>query len=183
MKNFLLQKEQTGIVMIDPQEKLMAVMGQRDAAINNMVKLLHLARRYELPVLLTEQMPKNIGRTMEQVKSLVPDLKPIEKVEFDCCTVSEFNQKLESLSLKTIILSGIESHVCVFQTCLSLLERDYRVFVPRDAVDSRTMQNHQTGLELMRQAGAFITSTETVIFQFLKKAGTDDFRAMLKVIK
>ena len=183
MKNLLLQKEQTGIVMIDAQEKLMSVMGQRDATLNNMVKLIHLAKWFELPVLLTEQMPQNIGKTLDEVKSLLPDLKPIEKVEFDCCTVSEFSQKLESLGLKTIILSGIESHVCVFQTCLSLLERGYRVFVPRDAVDSRTMENHQTGLELMREAGAVITSTETVIFQLLKKAGTDDFRAMLKVIK
>ena len=169
--------------MIDAQEKLMSVMGQRDATLNNMVKLIHLAKWFELPVLLTEQMPQNIGKTLDEVKSLLPDLKPIEKVEFDCCTVSEFSQKLESLGLKTIILSGIESHVCVFQTCLSLLERGYRVFVPRDAVDSRTMENHQTGLELMREAGAVITSTETVIFQLLKKAGTDDFRAMLKVIK
>lgn len=183
MKNLLLQKEQTGIVLIDPQEKLMSVMGQKDATLNNMVKLLHLAKRFELPVLLTEQMPENIGKTVDEIKSLLPDLKPVEKVEFDCCAVSEFNHKLEALALKTIILSGIESHVCVFQSCLSLLERGYRVFVLRDAVDSRTEENRQNGLELMREAGAVITSTETVIFQFLKKAGSDDFKAMLKVIK
>jgi nicotinamidase-related amidase len=134
-------------------------------------------------VLLTEQNPQYLGKTLDEIKSLLPDLKPIEKLDFDCCAVSGFSQKLESLNLSTIILFGVESHVCVLQSCLSLLERVYRVHVPRDAIDSRTAENRQTGLELMAKAGAVITSTETVIFQLLKKAGTDEFRTMLKIVK
>ena len=85
--------------------------------------------------------------------------------------------------MRDVIVTGVESHICVFQTCISILERGYRVHVPQDAVDSRTDENWRVGLDLMKQAGAVITSTETVIYQILKKAGTKEFKQMLKVIK
>ena len=94
-----------------------------------------------------------------------------------------FNNSLDSEGLRNVIVTGVESHICVFQTCISILERGYRVHVPQDAVDSRTDENWRVGLDLMKQAGAVITSTETVIYQILKKAGTKEFKQMLKVIK
>ncbi len=90
---------------------------------------------------------------------------------------------LDSEGLRNVIITGVESHICVFQTCVSILERGYRVHVPQDAVDSRTNENWRVGLDLMKQAGAVITSTETVIYQILKKAGTKEFKQMLKVMK
>ena len=92
-------------------------------------------------------------------------------------------RKTESEGLKKIIITGVESHICVFQTCLSLIERGREVHVPQDAVDSRTDENWRVGLALMKQAGAYITSTESVIYQILKKAGTKEFKEMLKMVK
>lgn len=179
----LLDKTETGLVIVDMQNKLMEVMGRRDATLDNVIKLLHLSRLFRLPVILTEQFPKWLGPTISRIRESLIAYEPIAKMEFNCCDADAFNQRLSSERLRHIILAGVESHVCVFLTCHSLLESGYEVHVPRDAVSSRTDENRHTGLELMRQAGAVITSTETVIFQLLKKAGTEEFKQMMKVVK
>ena len=183
MKTPLLVKENTGLLIIDVQEKLMEVMGQKKRVTDNIVKLLNLSRLYNLPVILTEQYPKWLGPTLPEVKEFLASYEPIDKLHFNCCDVDTFNARLESEGLKNIILTGVESHICVFQTCFSLLERGYSVHVPQDAVDSRTEENWRVGLELMKETGAMITSTEAVIYQILKKAGTKEFKEMLKIIK
>jgi nicotinamidase-related amidase len=104
-------------------------------------------------------------------------------MHFNCCDVDEFNEGLNSLGVKSLIIVGVETHICVFQTCASLLEKGYSIHVPQDAVSSRADENWQVGLRLMDKAGAFITSTETIIYQIMKKAGTPEFKKMLKVIK
>lgn len=178
-----LNKEDAGIVIVDVQVKLMAVMRRRERVVDNIIKLLRLSRLFNLPVILTEQFPKMIGSTSPEIKETLPTYDPIEKMDFDCSAVELFNNRLESAGLKTIILAGVETHVCILQTCVSLLEQGYNVHLPQDAVDSRTEENWHVGIELMREAGAVITSTETVIFQILKRAGTKEFREMLKIIK
>ncbi len=183
MKTPLLVKENTGLLIIDVQEKLMEVMGQKKRVTENIVKLLNLSRLYDLPVILTEQYPKWLGPTLPEVKEFLPSYEPIDKLHFNCCDVDTFNARLEPEGLKNIILTGVESHICVFQTCFSLLERGYSVHVPQDAVDSRTEENWRVGLGLMKETGALITSTEAVIYQVLKKAGTKEFKEMLKIIK
>lgn len=183
MKTPLLVKENTGLLIIDVQEKLMEVMGQKKRVTENIVKLLNLSRLYNLPVILTEQYPKWLGPTLPEVKESLPSYDPIDKLHFNCCDVDTFNARLESEGLKNIILTGVESHICVFQTCSSLLERGCSVHVPQDAVDSRTEENWRVGLGLMKETGALITSTEAVIYQILKKAGTKEFKEMLKIIK
>ena len=179
----LLDKEDTGVVIVDVQARLMAVMGHKESVIGNIIRLIHLSRLYSLPVVLTEQYPKWLGHTLPEITEALPAYDPIEKLEFNCCDVGPFNDLLESEGLKKIILTGVESHICIFQTCVTLLERGYEVHVPRDAVDSRTDENRHAGLDLMREAGAVVTSTETVIFQILKRAGTREFKEMLKIIK
>lgn len=179
----LLNKEATGLVIIDLLEKLMGVMGRRERVIDRVKKLLDLARVYELPVIVTEQNPKHLGTTLPVIRESLPSYSPIEKIDFNCCDVSAFNEILEKKGLKNIILTGVEAHICVFQTCVSLLDRGYRVHVPHHAVDSRTEDNWRISLSLMEEAGATITSTETIIFQILKKAGTPEFKALLKTIK
>ncbi len=94
-----------------------------------------------------------------------------------------FNDRLDSEGSKNLVVTGVESHICVFQTCVSMLEKGYKVHVPQDAVDSRTDENWRVGLELMKKEGVSITSTETVIYQILKKAGTKEFKKMLKLLK
>ena len=183
MAAFQLDKENTGLIIVDVQEKLMGVMGRRERVIDSIVKLLHLSVLYNLPVILTEQYPKWLGPTLPEIKELLPLYEPIDKLNFNCCDVDVFNRRLESEDLKNIILAGVESHICVFQTCFSLAEKGYRVHVPQDAVDSRRDENWKVGLELMKDAGASITSTETVIYQIMKKMGTKEFKKMFKVVK
>lgn len=179
----MLSREKTGLVIVDAQERLMAVMRNGARAIRNMAALVHLARLFSLPVIVTEQYPRWLGPTVEEIKGLIKPFEPVEKMEFNCCAVDRFNALLESKNLRNIILTGVESHICIFQTCLGLIERGHNVHVPGDAVDSRVDENRLVGLQLMKDSGAVITSTETIIFQILQRAGTKEFKEMSKIIK
>ena len=161
----------------------MEVMALKQRVIENIIKLLHLSKLFALPVILTEQYPKWLGPTVHEIKDILPSYDPITKLHFNCCDVDAFSARLDKEDLKNIVVTGVESHICVFQTSLSLLQRGYQVHVPQDAAGSRTDENWRVGLELMRRAGVIITSTETVIYQVLKKAGTKEFKEMLKIIK
>jgi nicotinamidase-related amidase len=136
-----------------------------------------------LPVLVTEQYPKGLGRTIEEIKKAVPDYQPIEKVSFSCCGEQEFINKLRALNRKTIVMTGMETHVCVLQTCIELLKEGFNVHLVKDAVCSRTKENWNTGVSFMRDAGAVISCTETVLFQFLRVAGTEEFKTISKRIR
>ena len=179
----LLRKENTGLVVVDAQKNLMAVMGQKERVIDNIIKLLELAKLFNLPIVTTEQYPKWLGATLPEVVESMPAYEPIAKLHFDCCNVDAFSENLSGKGLKNIIITGVETHICIFQTCVSLLGRGYNVQVPQDAVTSRTEENWRVGLGLMEEAGATITSTETIIYQVLKKAGTKEFKHMLKFVK
>ncbi len=179
----LLNRENTGLLIIDIQEKLMEVMGRKQEIIENIIKLLHLSELFNLPLILTEHYPRWLGPTLDEVREFLPTYEPITKMHFNCCDVDAFNDRLEGERLQSVIVTGVESHICIFQTCVCLLQRGYPVHVPQDAVDSRTDENWRVGLGLLRQAGAHITSTETVIYQILEKAGTKEFKKMLKILK
>ena len=179
----LIGRENTGLLVVDVQEKLMQVMGRKQRVIDNIIKLLHLSKLFNLPVILTEHYLKWLGPTLPEIIESLPTYEPIQKLHFNCCDVDAFNERIESEGFKNIIVTGVESHICIFQTSVSLLEKGYQVHVPQDAVDSRTDENWRVGLGLINKAGAFITSTETVIYQILKKAGTKEFKTMLKVIR
>ena len=179
----LLEKANTGLVIIDVQEKLMPVVEQRQRIIENIKRLLLLSKLFHLPVILTEQYPEWLGPTLPDIVESLIDCKPIPKMYFNCCDVDSFNEQLDSKDLKNIIVTGVESHICVFQTCVSLVNKGYQVHIPRDAVGSRTDENWRVGLDLLNKAGAFITSTESVIYQILKKAGTKEFKRLLKIMR
>lgn len=161
----------------------MAVMGQRQRVTDNVLKLLHLAKLFDLPTLVTEQYPRWLGPTLTEVQDVLPVYAPIEKLHFNCCDVDLFNERLAAKEQQNIIVCGVEAHICVWQTCASLLNRKYTLHVPQDAVDSRTAENWQVGLQLLQTAGAIVSSTETIIYQILQKAGSKEFKSMLKLIK
>jgi len=161
----------------------MQAMGHPDRVIDRVVQLLHLARVFHLPIILTEQNPASLGPTIPAVKAVLPRYRPIEKRDFDCCNVHQFAASLKETGICNIILTGVETHICIFQTCVSLLQQACTVHVPHHGVDSRTADNWEIGLSLMREAGAVITSAETIIFQMLKRAGTPQFKEMLKIVK
>ena len=178
----LLSKKGSGLLIIDVQKKLMEVMGQKQKVIDNINRFIYLSKLFDLPVILTEHYSKWLGPTLPAIAETLPSYDPIHKMHFNCCDADAFNKRLDSEGLKNIIVTGVESHICIFQTCVSLVERGYNVHIPQDAVDSRTDENWRVGIGLMEKAGALITSTEAVIYQILKKAGTKEFKRMLRVM-
>ena len=183
MGKFILTNNEVVLVVVDIQERLAAVMGERQKAIANSLHLIEAAKVLHLPVLLTEQYPRGLGPTVPEIKEALPSYAPIEKLMFGCCGEPAFMQALASTGKRKVILCGMETHVCVLQTCLGLLDEAYAVHVVSDAVCSRTKENYKSGIEFMRDAGAVITCTETVLFQLLEKAGTEEFKAISKRIK
>ena len=183
MDRFFLQKEDTVLIIVDVQERLAAVMEERRRVVVNTVHLIEAARLLTMPVILTEQYPKGLGRTVEELRYSLSSAVQIEKMTFSCCGEPGFMSALESTGRKKVVMTGMETHVCVLQTCLGLLKEGYAVHAVADAVCSRTEENYRTGIEFMRDAGAVITCTETALFQLLEKAGTEEFKTISKRIK
>ncbi len=184
IQRFLIKPEDALVVIIDVQEKLVKVMEEKifKKTLRNIVMLIELCKLCQIPVVFTEQYPKGLGQTLNEITSMLNG-KAIEKISFSSVDEEKFITKIKELDRKKIILTGMETHVCVWQTALDLLLRDYHIFVPDDAVCSRRKEEWKTGLELIKNAGGVITCTETLIFQILKKAGTDDFKKMLELVK
>jgi nicotinamidase-related amidase len=176
----LIDMDDCVLVVIDMQGKLLDIMHSKESTLENTVKLLRFAEIVGMPVLITEQ--ENLGPSVKEVSSAVKDFGPITKIEFDACKRAEFAGALAELGRKTVIISGIESHICVTQTVLDLLP-DHNVHVISDAVASRAPENKEVAIQRMRQAGAVISSTEMVMYEALVRAGTDEFRQVLKLVK
>jgi nicotinamidase-related amidase len=173
------------LTVVDVQERLFNAMDaeRRDDMVSNVKILAAAARRLEVPVLLTEQYPKGLGRTLPEVKALLADVPPLEKTAFSCTGADGFMDRVTAAGADHVILTGIEAHVCVLLTALDLLGRGLKVSVVADAVCSRRAANLEIGLAQARQAGAVITSTETVVFQLLGRADTDAFRELSKLLR
>lgn len=183
MDRFSINKNDVALVLVDIQERLASVMADRDKVISNCLHLIELSKLLQVPVVLTEQYPKGLGQTVHEIRKALPHYRPIEKLTFDCCGVNPFIEALTSVGRKNIVLAGMETHICVLQTCIGLIKEGYNVHVPEDAVCSRTKENFKTGIGFMRDAGAVITCTETVLFQLLERAGTEEFRTISKRIR
>jgi nicotinamidase-related amidase len=182
-KKFMLDKEDAVLLIIDIQERLAVVMKEREKVVRNNQHLIELAKMINLPIVVTEQYPKGLGRTVPELHAALPGYQPIEKTSFNCCGEPAFLTEIKKLNKKNVIVTGMETHICVLQTTLGLLQDGFMPHVVRDAICSRTKENWNTGLELMRDAGAVITCTETVLFQLLKVAGTEEFKKISARIK
>jgi nicotinamidase-related amidase len=182
----VLARERTALVVIDVQERLFPVMDadHREEVMRNLKVLAAAARRLQLPTVVTEQYPKGLGHTLQELKETLPaGLEPIEKAAFSCWGVDTFRGRLTATGARQILLGGIEAHVCVLMSALDLLAEGYGVHVVADAVTSRTQANWRLAMEQLRQAGAVVTTTETVLFQLLRQADTDDFRELARLIR
>jgi len=181
-----LHCERTALLVIDVQERLCAAMDpERLAGVRrNTIILLEAAKVLGLPVLVTEQYPKGIGPTLPDIAAAFPEGQAVhEKVCFSCADADAFMDELRASGRDQLLLTGMETHVCVFQTARDLARAGFTPFVPQDAVISRTLENQAIGLRLMAQAGATRTGTETVLFDLLGKAGTPEFKALAPLIK
>jgi len=183
MRTGLITKEAAALVVIDVQEKLFAHMAEKEKLTENLTKLIQFARIIKIPIVLTEQYPKGLGPTIPQIKALAPNLQPIEKLEFSCFGSQKFRETFATTQVKTLILSGIEAHICVAQTAIEGLENGFRTCVVEDATSSRNPEDKATAIQRMRQNGVTVVSTEMLIYELLKKAGTPEFRETLKLVK
>jgi len=180
---YVLERDGAALLIIDIQERLAAVMERRDEVVRNTLHLVELARLLALPVVVTEQYPRGLGRTLPEIAAALPAHLPVEKVSFDCCGEGSFKEQLRGLRRRSIVVTGMETHICVLQTCVGLLRGGYDVHLVQDAVCSRTESNRRSGVEYVRDAGGAVTNTETVLFQLLGVAGTPEFKAISQRIK
>jgi nicotinamidase-related amidase len=180
-----LDPDHCALVVIDIQEKLLPPIFEKERLLRNSQLLIRLASILKIPTLLTTQYSKGLGDTVPEVASLVPETKAIEKLTFSCFGSDVFCSSLKRLpgNRNTVLLCGMESHICVAQSALAALRKGYLVHVAADAISSRTELNWKIGLERMRAAGAVISSTEMAIYEALESSETSAFKDMLKYLK
>ena len=176
----LLERDESLLVIIDMQERLLPAVAHREAVTENARRLIAFADIVGLPVLVTEQ--EKLGTTDLDLSHRRETIKPISKIAFNCFLCDEFADAIERSGRKTLILTGLEAHICVAQTALYAVPR-FNVHVVRDAISSRTIDNRDIAVERMRASGVTITSTEMVIYELLKKARTAEFKSALALVK
>jgi nicotinamidase-related amidase len=179
---FTMVPEDTLLMVIDIQERLVSTMTYGDQVIQNTNILLAAADTFSMPVVVTEQYPKGLWNTVSALELPEAASPVFEKLSFTGCTPEVVSQ-LKTFGKNKIILTGMETHVCVLQTARELLAQGYQVFVAMDAVCSRRTLNYRNALNLMAQMGAVVTNTETLVFDLLKRAGTPEFKRLSKLIK
>jgi nicotinamidase-related amidase len=180
----MLNVNNTVLVVIDVQGKLAQLMDEKEALFANLEKIIKGIQVLNIPIIWTEQVPEKLGPTLPQFTELLTGSgSPIAKSSFSCCGHPPFMDALKSLDRNQILLTGIETHVCVYQTALDLLENGYEVQVVTDAVSSRTSANKHIGLGRMKEAGAILTGTEMALFELLRVAEGDQFRQIAKIVK
>lgn len=182
MDKFTLNREDTVLMVIDIQERLVPVMKYKDQVIDNNKILIRATKELNFPVIATEQYPKGLGRTVPELLDLIEGDNVYAKNSFTAYT-NDVKEALKVFGKKNVLITGMETHVCVFQTVRDLINDGYSVFLVKDAVASRTKSNFLNGLDLMKSMGAVITNTETAVFDLLKVSGTPEFKVLSKMIK
>ncbi len=180
----MLTIENTTLVVVDVQGKLAQIMHHKESLFANLERMIKGCQVLNIPIIWTEQVPEKLGPTLPQLAELLAESSDaIPKSTFSCCGVSPFTDKLTSLNRRQILITGIETHVCVYQTTLDLLADGYEVQVVADAVSSRTPENRELGLMRMKDAGATVTGTEMALFELLRVAEGPQFKQIAKLVK
>jgi len=186
----IARRDDAVLVIVDEQERLTAVMERRDEVVSAAIRLVRTAALVGMPIVVTRQYPKGLGDTdatlaaaIEAARSAGASVTEIDKVAFDCFGEPAFAEALERSSRRQMLLAGMETHICVAQTALSALRAGFDVQVAGDACCSRDARNHESALERVRAAGAVVTTTESAMYELVGQAGTDEFRALLGIVK
>jgi nicotinamidase-related amidase len=181
---YWLDADQAALVIIDVQEKLAPAMNEElyGQLLLDTNLLIEGFRAMKLPIIATEQYPKGLGHTVTELAAAT-EQHCVEKVSFSCCGAEGFVDALEKSGAKQVLVVGMETHVCVLQTVLDLLDRGYVVHLVKDAVSSRFKSDYEAALTIAAQAGAVVTTTEAALFQLVKVAGTDAFKVVSKLVR
>ena len=178
-----LSRERAALVVIDMQEAFRPVIPDFGEVSTRIAKAVQGARLMEVPIIVTEQYPKGLGRTVKEIAQHLPDnAPPIEKLSFSACGAQEFDIRLRERHVEQVMLCGIEAHVCISQTALDLLQNGYQVHLLSDAVSTRLARNREVAIDKMAKAGAIISSIEMALFE-LCPAGTPEFKQMQALVK
>jgi len=178
-----LRRSAAGLLVVDIQERLLPAMFERERVVAQALRLVRGASVLRLPVFATEQYRKGLGATVPEVAETIPGFAPFEKLTFSAWGQPELAHAVRSRGITDLLVCGIEAHVCVCQTALDLREAGLRSFVVADATSSRSVENWRLGLDRMRQGGVAVVSTEMALFELLERAGTDEFKAMLALVR
>ena len=179
----MLDSDNTLLLMIDFQEKLIKSVFKGKVALENSIKMANIAKSLNIPVVVTEQYPKGLGTTDYTLKNNISGAKYFEKVSFSALLNEELKNYLFNIAKKQIILCGIELHICVLQTALDLLKNGFDVFIISDACASRNQSEYNTGIELLKQYGAKIVTVEIALFGLLKTSAHEKFKQLQALIK
>jgi nicotinamidase-related amidase len=174
----LLDRDRSALVIIDVQEKLFPHVHEHERVLTRIDLLISAAKLMGIPLLLTEQYPMGLGGTIEEIRKLLPGVQPLTKTDFSCVAAPGFKEQLASLHRNQIILTGIEAHVCVAQTALDLAHKGERAIVVADAVSSRRPLDAHVALSRLQQSGLMLSTAEAVVFEWLRRAGTEEFKAL-----
>ena len=180
-----LEAERCALLVVDIQEKLLPPIFHKEQLVRNSKLLIRAADALKIPAIVSTQYARGLGKTVPEVASLLPETEAIDKDQFSCFGSEVFRTLLKRLpgNRNTLLLCGMESHICVTQTALAALREGYLVHVASDAVSSRTEWNWKIGLERMRGAGAVISSTEMMIYELMRSSSSPAFKAILRHVK
>lgn len=176
-------KENTLGLVIDYQERLLPHIYENQQLLANTLILIEGLKALAIPIIVTEQYRKGLGVTVPEIKDLFSPFNPIEKVSFSCYDDQAFGKALAATGQKSVVICGIEAHVCVLQTAIDLMESNYVPVVVANCISSRKPDDKQTAIKRMRQEGIIITSCEAILFELCRVAGTDPFKAISKLVK
>ncbi len=179
----MLDIQQCSLVIVDVQGRLAQLMYDRNALFKNIQILIKAAKILKIPIIWCEQQPESIGVTVRQLANLLTDNQPIKKASFSCCAAEQFNSRLKSLARRQVLLCGLETHVCIYQTAADLSRNGYYVEVIADAVSSRILQNRNIAIKRMGKMGINISSAEMALFELLKTAEHPQFKKIIELIK
>jgi nicotinamidase-related amidase len=182
---FFLQSQQCCLYIVDPQERLMAHIHDADRVVKNISLMIHLAQVLKMEIIANTQYVKGIGPVVPELAPLLAGVPCPDKIEFNGLANPDVREMLDRLppSVDTLLLCGVETHICIYQTALGALRAGYNVRVVADGVSSRTPENHGYGKQRLREIGATLAPAEMIIYELLHKAGTPEFKAMLPYLK
>ncbi|HDM88874.1 MAG TPA: hydrolase [Candidatus Bathyarchaeota archaeon] len=179
----LLSRDETALIIIDVQEKLFERVEDGDRIADSICKLIRFANILGIPIILTEQYPEGLGPTIHRIRELIPNVKPIEKIEFSCMASREFRRRISEINVKNLVLTGIEAHICVAQTAIEAITSGYKVYVVYDAISSRHRDDKAIAIERMKQHGVYMVTSEMLMYEVLRRAGTPEFKEILKLVR
>lgn len=175
--------DDTRALIIDIQERLYPAMSEKEILLKNVEILIKGLKTLEVPVSTTEQYPKGLGHTIEELKSALDDCNNFEKSSFSCCDEAYIDDDLKRMNKKFVVIAGVEAHICVMQTVHDILDRGYIPVVVEDCIASRKENDKNMAVERMRQAGAVITTCESILFELCRSSKTSAFKIISNLVK